>query len=117
MARVLVVDDEPSLLFLSRLSLELAGHEVAEAPDGAAALERLAQSDFDVVVTDLMMPVLDGNELLRRLRADERTRELPVIVYSSVERPEVEADAVVKKPCAPDELTATVGRVLSEVER
>lgn len=114
MARVLVVDDEPSLLFLSRLSLELAGHEVTEAANGAAALEQIARADFDVVVTDLMMPVLDGNELLRLLRSDERTRALPVVVYSSVDRPEVEADAVVKKPSAPDDLTGVVERLLRE---
>lgn len=113
MARVLVVDDEPSLLFLSRLSLELAGHEVVDAADGAIALEQLARADFDLVVTDLMMPVLDGNELLRRLREDPRTRDLPVIVYTSVEQPEVDADAVLKKPAAPDELPMVVQRVLA----
>jgi CheY-like chemotaxis protein len=116
-ARVLVVDDEPSLLFLARLSLELAGHQVTEAPNGAVALEQLARADFDVVVTDLMMPVLDGGELLRRLRSDERTRDLPVIVYTSVDRPEVDADIVVKKPSAPHELPDAVDRVLGERAR
>jgi CheY-like chemotaxis protein len=117
MARVLVVDDEPSLLYLSRLCLEGAGHEVTEAANGEAALDQLARSDFDALVTDLMMPILDGNELLERVRADERTRALPVIVYSSVAHPGVDADVVLKKPCDPDDLAAAVARVLGEGRR
>jgi CheY-like chemotaxis protein len=108
MARVLVVDDEPSLLFLNRLSLELAGHEVVEAANGAAALEHLERNEFDVVVTDLMMPVLDGVELLRRIRADARTHRMPVIVYTSVDQPDLDADAVLKKPSPPEALARAI---------
>jgi CheY-like chemotaxis protein len=109
-----VVEDEPSLLLVSRLALELAGYDVTEAANGAAALDELARADFDLVVTDLMMPVLDGNELLRRLRLDERTARLPVVVHTAIERPDVQADAVLKKPSSPEELSEVVAHVLAE---
>lgn len=107
------MDDEPSLLFLARLSLERAGHEVTEAANGEAALAHLGRTAFDVVVTDLMMPVMDGDGLLRHLRADERTRTVPVVVYSAVRRPQLVVDAVVTKPCDPEELAEAVARVLA----
>ena len=113
-ARVLVVDDEPSLLFLSRLALELAGHEVAEATHGAAALEQLRSAKFDAVVSDVMMPVLDGLELLREIRADDELCDLPVILYTSMIRPVSDADAVLQKPAQPDELVAAVEDALKE---
>ena len=60
MRTILVVDDESSMRFLLRMILESAGYEVVEAPHGAAALERAKESPPDLVVTDLMMPVMNG---------------------------------------------------------
>jgi CheY-like chemotaxis protein len=106
MATVLIVDDEPSMLFLLRTVLRDVGHEVLEARDGAAALEFFAgASPPDAVVTDVMMPVMDGHELVARLRADPATQRVPVIVHSGVQNPPDGADAVVRKPVAIQELT------------
>ena len=85
MAKLLLVDDDPVLLNLLGRLLRRAGHEVTEAGGGeeGLALARAAREPFDVVVTDVMMPGLDGFELTRRLRADPATREVLVLVVTS----------------------------------
>ena len=67
MARVLVVDDEPEVRLLHRILLEKGGHDVAEAVDGSEALDHALENDVDVVITDLMMPVMDGRQLIAKL--------------------------------------------------
>ncbi|UJR81322.1 hybrid sensor histidine kinase/response regulator [Sandaracinus amylolyticus] len=84
--RVLVVDDSVTTRALQRALLESAGYAVAVAGDGREALDVLAEQRFDAVVTDLEMPLLDGLELLERIRALPRTRSLPVIVVTAVDR-------------------------------
>jgi CheY-like chemotaxis protein len=83
LARVLVVDDEESIRYLMRLVFELNGYEVDEAPNGAAALQRVSAAPPDVIVTDVMMPVMNGRELIAHLRADPSTASIPIIVVSS----------------------------------
>ncbi len=85
MAKLLLVDDDPVLLNLLGRLLRRAGHEVTEASGGeeGLALARAAREPFDVIVTDVMMPGLDGFELTRRLRADPATREVLVLVVTS----------------------------------
>jgi DNA-binding NtrC family response regulator len=80
-ARLLVVDDEPSFRALLRDILEGAGHGVTEARDGAEALAFLERTTFDLVLTDRRMPAVDGLELLRRIRA--RTSPPPVVVLTA----------------------------------
>ncbi|WP_448207108.1 response regulator [Azospirillum sp. sgz302134] len=70
MARILVIDDVPSVTALLRMTLENRGHAVVEAQDGASGLAEVAKAPFDLVVVDMMMPGMDGMELVRRLRAD-----------------------------------------------
>ncbi|HXY20617.1 MAG TPA: response regulator [Gemmatimonadales bacterium] len=83
--RLLVVDDEPDARrALSRL-LERLGYDVALAEDGRAALEIAERQPLDLILTDLRMPVLDGFELLARLKGAESTRDIPVIVVSGVD--------------------------------
>ena len=67
--RILLVDDEQSILTLLSYPLRQDGHEVVRAPSGSEALERFGESEFDLVVLDVMMPQLDGLEVCRRLRA------------------------------------------------
>lgn len=113
---ILVVDDESNMRFMLRLILETAGHEVAEAPHGAAALEQARQSRPDLVVTDLMMPVMNGRELIERLRADPATAGIPIVVVSANPRaPLPEADARLGKPFDADTLLETI-RSLTENE-
>ena len=80
---VLVVDDDPSLRVVLRLLLEREGHMVVEAPHGKAALIAIQQKGVpDVVTTDLRMPVLGGEELIRHLRSDPATAAIPIVVIS-----------------------------------
>ena len=81
MARILVVDDEPDILLLHRLNLEGAGHEVLLAADGMKALERIDADQPDMVVLDVMMPVLDGWGVLEALQA--KVESPPVLVVSA----------------------------------
>ncbi|MEV6303234.1 response regulator [Actinoplanes sp. NPDC051861] len=99
MARVLVVDDEPDLRFLHRRILTRAGHDVTEASDGAAALESVRSSPPDLVVTDVMMPLMDGLEFIRRLRADPATEAIPVLAVSGDWQLVTDADVALAKPC------------------
>lgn len=105
MQTILVVDDESNMRFLVRMILESAGYTVLEAPHGAAALERTKESRPDLVVTDLMMPVMGGRELVERLRADPETAAIPIVVLSSNSSSiATTADAVLGKPFEPDSL-------------
>jgi CheY-like chemotaxis protein len=97
-SNVLVVDDESDLRFLMRRCFEKAGHDVRDAGDGAAALLAVQALRPDLVVTDLMMPVMDGFELIRRLRADPATAGIPIMSVSGNWEIESGADALVAKP-------------------
>jgi two-component system alkaline phosphatase synthesis response regulator PhoP len=121
MARVLVVDDEPDILLLHRLNLEAAGFEVLLAADGMKALERIAADAPDVVVLDVMMPVLDGWGVLERLAT--MAAPPPVLVVSAKSSREDVAHAIecgaadfLGKPFNPDLLIAALNRLLSASE-
>jgi chemotaxis protein histidine kinase CheA/CheY-like chemotaxis protein len=86
--RVLVVDDSLTSRELERSILEAAGYAVETAVDGVQALERLGQQTFDAVICDVEMPRLDGFALTQAIRADARLQHLPVILVTSLERPE-----------------------------
>ena len=83
MARILVVDDDPSVRALVRDVLELEGHVVELAVDGYAALRAVAAERPDCVVLDVMMPGMDGHEVLARLRATPDGLELPVVMLTA----------------------------------
>src|SRR5690349_22182473 len=84
--RVLIVDDDRKILDLLVELLEVEGYEVADANDGAEALE-LAQSFApDVVVSDVVMPIVGGLELCRRLKGDPRTAYIPVLLISGIRK-------------------------------
>ena len=98
MARILVVDDEPDERFLVGRIFRREGHEVAVAGDGAAALKVVHEWSPDLVVTDIMMPVMDGVEFIRRLRADPATAAMPILAASGDTHLATAADAVLTKP-------------------
>lgn len=83
MSRVLVVDDEPDVLLLCRLNLQQRGHELLEATDGSTALQLALERHPDVVVLDLMMPGMNGYEVLETLQNDERTSDIPILVLTA----------------------------------
>jgi DNA-binding response OmpR family regulator len=118
--RVLAVDDDPIILRLLQLNLELEGFEVLTAGDGAAGLEAIRRERPQVVLLDVMMPNLDGFQVCRSVRADEdpTVAATPIVILSArAQRADVEAgmaagaDAYVTKPFDPLELVGIVDRL------
>jgi DNA-binding response OmpR family regulator len=81
--RVLVVDDEDDIRELCRVNLEFEGFDVIDARDGPTALDRAARQRPDVIFLDLMMPDMDGWEVLRRLKEDDATADIPVVLLTA----------------------------------
>jgi CheY-like chemotaxis protein len=81
--RVLVVDDEPDVLLLCRVNLEFEGYAVSEASDGERAMEQVRAERPDVVLLDVMMPRMDGWQVLAALKADEELRDIPVVMLTA----------------------------------
>ena len=116
--RILVIDDEPDVLLLCRVNLEIAGHDVLEAGTGEQGLELALLEDPDVILLDLMLPRRDGLSILADLNADDRTRRTPVILLTAKTRQEdrmagwrAGCSAYVTKPFSPVALTVTVDRI------
>ncbi|AJP03806.1 hypothetical protein TU94_22325 [Streptomyces cyaneogriseus subsp. noncyanogenus] len=121
--RVLVVDDNKVIRQLIRVNLELEGFEVVTAADGAECLEVVHQVRPDAVTLDVVMPRLDGLTTAARLRADPRTRDLPVAIVSASAQHEGDAglgadvDAFLSKPFEPSELVGLVRRLVERKVR
>jgi two-component system, OmpR family, alkaline phosphatase synthesis response regulator PhoP len=84
MTLILVVDDEVAIVELLSMFLEGVGYQVMQAYNGQEALDCLASARPDVVISDVMMPVLDGRELCRRMQADPRYRSIPFVLMSAI---------------------------------
>lgn len=113
MVNILVVDDEPDLRFILRRIFEGAGHVVTEGRDGAAALEAIAAAPPDLVVTDMMMPVMGGAELIRQLRAAPATAAIPIMAVSGDPHLAGGADVIVPKPFRKKDLLAAFEELLN----
>ncbi|MBA3764378.1 MAG: response regulator, partial [Actinobacteria bacterium] len=112
MRRVLIIDDEVDVRLLYRVNLHHAGYEVLEADGGERGIAVALEETPDAVVLDLMMPRVDGFEVLRALRAESATVEVPVLVLTADSLVddhricfELGADAVITKPFMPEVLT------------
>src|ERR1700682_2753016 len=81
-ARILIVDDEPDIRFMMRLILEGAGYQVTEARHGIAGMTSAKVRRPDLVITDVMMPTMDGLEFIERLRANPKTAAIPILGVS-----------------------------------
>ncbi len=119
--RILCIEDEPEMIELIRLILARGGYEVLGAESGPDALELLASTtDVDLILLDLMMPEMDGWEVYQRLKADERTRDIPVIVVTAkAQRIDrvlglyiVGVDDYITKPFSPKMLLESVKQIL-----
>ncbi|MEU2774764.1 response regulator [Streptomyces sp. NPDC007162] len=117
--RVLVVDDNKVIRQLIRVNLELEGLEVVTAADGAECLDVVHRVRPDVITLDVVMPRLDGLRTAAQLRADPRTRDLPLAIVSACTQSEVEVglgvgvDAFLAKPFEPDELVRVVRELVA----
>jgi two-component system phosphate regulon response regulator PhoB len=114
---ILIVDDQPDLRLLIRLTLSGTGCRVQEAADGEAALAASAEAVPDVVLLDVMLPGINGYEVCRRLKADARTRGTFVVLMTAghqeterIRAEEAGADRYVAKPFSPTQLLDLVQR-------
>jgi two-component system, cell cycle response regulator DivK len=113
---ILVVDDFEPNRELYAYVLSDAGFKVALASDGQQALDQAFQLRPDLIIMDLSLPLISGPEAARQLKADERTRHIPIIVITAYDPPnridELGCDAVLTKPCMPADMLAAIKRAL-----
>ncbi len=119
MARILAVDDEPNIVRLIQVNLERMGYTVETANNGVQALEKIRANRPDLVVSDVMMPEMDGFELLSTIRREAALEDLPVIMLTAkaqdrnvMEGYQRGADMYLTKPFNPMELISFVKRIL-----
>jgi CheY-like chemotaxis protein len=117
---VLVVDDYQDAREMYAEYLEFSGFRVAEAANGAEALDKAFALLPDVILMDLSLPIIDGWEATRRLKSDDRTKAIPVVALTghalageATGDQQVKCDSFVIKPCLPDTLVAEVKKVLA----
>jgi two-component system phosphate regulon response regulator PhoB len=120
---ILTVEDERPIREMVRMSLEKAGFDVLEAEDGEQAMVVIADHRPDLVLVDWMLPGMSGIDLARRLKHDDSTSELPIIMVSArgeeedkIRGLEIGADDYVAKPFSPRELIARIKAVLRRTE-
>ncbi len=119
--RVLIVDDYPDAREMYSEYLQFSGFDVVEASNGMEALQRAVDAAPDIILMDLSLPVMDGWEATRRLKADKRTATIPVVALTghalagiSEGARNAGCDAFVTKPCLPEDLVKEIRRVLDE---
>ena len=117
---ILVVDDDELARMEIARSVEQQGHTIGLAENGIQALAALGSQDFDLVLLDLLMPEMDGFEVLREMKADEALRTIPVIVVTAVGEPENVAKCIemgaadhLTKPLDHELLAQRVGAVFA----
>lgn len=119
MANILAVDDSSSMRQMVSFTLKSAGYEVAEAADGQEALDKAKQQQFDLVITDVNMPVMDGISFIRHLREEASYKFTPMLMLTTESASDKKAEGKaagatgwIVKPFNPEQLLKTVEKVL-----
>jgi CheY-like chemotaxis protein len=123
-SRVLVVEDYADAREMYSEYLQYSGYEVVEATNGMEALQRAVEDRPDIILMDLSLPVMDGWEATRRLKADVRTADIPVVALTGHALAGISdgalragCDAFVTKPCLPEDLVKEIRKVLDSSSR
>jgi two-component system alkaline phosphatase synthesis response regulator PhoP/two-component system response regulator VicR len=121
--KILAVDDERHIVRLVQVNLEREGYTVVTAYDGKEALEKVEAEQPDLIVLDVMMPYMDGFEVLQNLKKNQATREIPVIMLTAKAQDadvfrgwQSGVDCYLTKPFNPQELKAFVKRIFKSLE-
>ena len=113
---ILVVDDDADFRFGLRAALEMKGYQVEEAKNGEEALAKLSEKPPLLTLLDLQMPVMNGREMLQRMRATQELKEVPVVIISGFgfewEAELMGAQGYIGKPFEPQELEKTIANLL-----
>jgi two-component system, cell cycle response regulator DivK len=122
-ALVLVVEDYQDAREMYSAYLQFSGYRVAEATNGLEAIEKAIALMPDIILMDLALPKVDGWEATKRLKADERTKHIPIVALTghalagfAEGAREAGCDAFVTKPCLPDALVAEIRRMLGKTD-
>lgn len=117
--KILIVEDEPNVRNFVKVYLEFEGYQVVEAKNGKEGLDQVKAEQPDLVVTDIMMPEMDGVTFYKTLRQDEKTKNLPVIVLTVKDEFEdikyaylIGVDEYVTKPFDPQQLVRKIKEIL-----
>ena len=123
--KILVVDDEPDFCSIVQAQLEKEGFDVDVAYNGVEGLEKVHASPPDAIVLDVMMPEMDGYEVCKKLKADEKYIDIPIILLTAVashvtstrythrDGMATEADDYIAKPASAEDITESIKRLLS----
>ena len=124
MPRILVIDDDPAISELVSINLEMAGYDVSQAEDGIKGQALALQLQPDLIILDLMLPKVDGFTVCQRLRRDERTADIPVLMLTALGQTQDKvdgfnagADDYLTKPFEVEEMLARVRALLRRTER
>ena len=120
MTTILVVDDEPLIAMALEAALEDVGYEVVTAANGRQGLERLAEARADLVLLDIMMPVMSGPVMLAAMAADPALAGIPVIILSSLPEATIQertdgVAAIIRKPYTADQVLGEIAQALGEM--
>lgn len=119
--KILVVDDEPNIVQLLKDILVPANYEVIGAYNGEQALKMAQEENPDVIILDIILPVINGFEVCKKLKKNSKTRNIPVIMNTAAgledvarDEPEVQAEVYLAKPYVPKELVNIVQNVIEK---
>ena len=117
---ILIADDEEDIKIILKMYLENEGFDVATAYDGLDAMNRIKDRRPDVILMGIMMPVLDGIEVTKRLKADEETRDIPIVILTAAAQSSMAEKAInvgaadyIAKPFNPDNVRDVIRRILA----
>ena len=122
--KILVVDDDQGNLCLLEIMLKRSGYQVASAVNGAEALGKLRAAGFDLIIADILMPVMDGFQLCREVKGDDELKDIPFVFYTATYTDEkdeelalkVGADKFIVKPLEPHRFISIIQDVITDVE-